>query len=203
AMDYRICDGFTDPEGGTGGLNSERLARLPASQWCYAPYYDIPMTARASRGAAVTFGSFNQFAKLSDECLALWSRILAHLPHAKLSVHGVPETAADDFLERLERRGIARERVTIAGRLGIRDYFAAIAEADIALDSMPYNGATTTLDTLWMGVPVVALRGDRPIARGTYSIVSAAGLRELATTTRDDYVESNVRLASEGARRDA
>ena len=198
SMDYRICDRFTDPEGETEELDRERLARLPASQWCYAPYYDIAANPRAPRaGAPVTFGSFNQFPKLGDACLDLWGEILRRVPDARLRVHGAPDGVRDDFLARLERRGVARARVSLTGRLGIREYFAAIEAVDIALDAMPYNGATTTLDTLWMGVPVVALRGDRPIARGTYSIVSAAGLPSLATTTPGDYVERNVRLAKD------
>ncbi len=204
AMDYRICDRFTDPEGETEALNAERLARLPASQWCYAPYYDIAMKLReAPANGAITFGSFNQLPKLGDECLDLWSAILRRVPHARLRVHGVPTQAHDDFLARLEHRGVAEARVSLTGRVGIREYFAAIEAVDVALDSMPYNGATTTLDTLWMGVPVVALRGARAIGRGSYSIVSAAGLAELATASPEEYIEANVKLATDEARRQA
>ncbi len=196
-MDFRICDNYTDPEGQTESLNSETLARLPNSQWCYLPYYDVPLrNLPDAAGRPVTFGSFNQFVKLSDSCLDVWATILRELPDARLSVHGVPRGAvANDFHERLERRGVTRDRVELHGRIGILEYFAAIQNVDIALDSMPYNGATTTLDTLWMGVPVVALRGDRTIGRGAYSIVSAAGLSELVAEELAEYIEKNIRLA--------
>jgi predicted O-linked N-acetylglucosamine transferase (SPINDLY family) len=203
AMDFRICDRHTDPEGATEALYTESLARMPDSQWCYAPYHDIPLkAATASARRPVVFGSFNQFAKVSDGCLDLWAAILRELPDARLRAYGVPAgVAAGDFRRRLEQRGVAPERATIHGRAGILDYFAAIEEVDIALDSMPYNGATTTLDTLWMGVPVVALRGNRAIGRGSYSIVSAAGLHELAAEDPAAYVEMNVRLAEDAAAR--
>ena len=203
SMDYRICDRFTDPEGETEALNTEKLARLPASQWCYAPYYDIALPQRAALSAtAVTFGSFNQFAKIGDACLDLWAEVLRRVPGSKLRVHGVPQGLdPGDFLGRLERRGVERARVALAGRLGIREYFTALGAVDIALDSMPYNGATTTLDTLWMGTPLVALRGTRAIGRGSFSIASGAGLDELVVGTPEEYVEANVRLANDVAAR--
>ncbi len=197
AMDFRICDRYTDPEGETEALNSEALARLPNSQWCYAPYYDIALKPLPPEGREpITFGSFNQFAKVSDGCLDLWAEILRQVPGSRLRVYGVPAgVAADDFHARLEQRGVPRARATLYGRTGILDYFAAIEDVDIALDSMPYNGATTMLDTLWMGVPVVALRGGRAIGRGTYSIASAAGLGELVAESPAEYVAKNVALA--------
>jgi protein O-GlcNAc transferase len=203
AMDFRICDRFTDPEGETEKFNTESLARLPGSQWCYAPYYDIPLRPLRPAGERpVTFGSFNQFAKVSDSCLDLWAQILQRVPDSRLRVYGVPAgVALEDFHGRLEARGIPRSRVTLSGRAGILDYFAAIEDVDIALDSMPYNGATTTLDTMWMGVPVVALRGERAIGRGSYSIASAAGFGELLAQNGAEYVEKNVALAQDGAAR--
>jgi predicted O-linked N-acetylglucosamine transferase (SPINDLY family) len=98
----------------------------------------------------------------------------------------------------MERR-IEPGRVDIHGRTSILGYFAAIADVDIALDTFPYNGATTTLDTLWMGVPLVALRGERGVARSSYSILQSMGSPELIASSPDDYVERNVRLARDGA----
>jgi predicted O-linked N-acetylglucosamine transferase (SPINDLY family) len=203
AMDFRICDRHTDPEGATEAFNTESLARLPHSQWCYSPYYDLPLKALPAAGSRpVTFGSFNQFAKVSDACLDLWAAILREVPESCLRVYGVPAgEAAERFHARLEQRGVPRQRATLHGRAGILDFFAAIEDVDIALDSMPYNGATTTLDTLWMGVPVVALRGTRAIGRGTCSIASAAGFTELVTETPAEYVERNIHLARDSRAR--
>jgi predicted O-linked N-acetylglucosamine transferase (SPINDLY family) len=199
AMDYRIVDRYTDPAGATESLSTETLVRLPHSQWCYVPYYDIPLQPVREQGdGAIVFGSFNQFAKLSDACVELWSEILRQVPGSLLRVHdAVAGGASEHLLERLAARGVERERVSLMKRTGIRGYFAAIEAVDIALDSMPYNGATTTLDTLWMGTPVVGLRGDRAIGRGTYSIVRAAGIDELAADDKAEYVRKNVQLAQE------
>ena len=182
AMDYRICDAHTDPEGETERLYTERLVRMPHSQWCYAPWIgheSLPVPQLEKR-ASVVFGSFNQYVKISDECLALWCKVLSRVPESSLLVLDVrqPETRTT-LLERIERNGIDPARVTTRGRQSIAEYFAAIGSVDIALDTFPYNGATTTLDTLWMGTPIVALRGDRAIARGCYSILKTLGADEL------------------------
>jgi protein O-GlcNAc transferase len=99
--------------------------------------------------------------------------------------------------ERFEGQGVPRARIELSSRVGILEYFAAIQAVDIALDPIPYNGATTTLDTLWMGVPVVGLHGKRSISRGTYSILSAANLHELVAQTEDEYLKINVKLAKD------
>ena len=99
------------------------------------------------------------------------------------------------LLERIERNGVDRARIVTRGRQSIADYFSAIGSVDIALDTFPYNGATTTLDTLWMGTPIVALRGERAISRGCYSILKTLGADELIALDPDEYVDINVRLA--------
>lgn len=202
-MDYRICDRHTDPEGATEHLHTERLHRLPHSQWCYAPYYDVPLVPQRERANGVVFGSFNQYAKISDVCLDLWCRILVQAPEARLVVLGVPggNTQAA-FRQRLAGRNVDPDRVEVRDRIGILEYFAAIGSVDIALDTFPYNGATTTLDTLWMGVPLVALCGDRGIARGGASILQSMDLPELIARGPAEYVELNVRLARDRGSRD-
>ena len=201
AMDYRICDRYSDPQGAER-YHTERLLRLPHSQWCYAPQHDIPVVQRphAGQADAIVFGSFNQYAKISDACLDLWCRILDRIPEATLVVLGVPSGRTQEaFRDRVARRRIDPSRVVVDDRKSILEYFAAIANVDIALDTLPYNGATTTLDTLWMGVPLVALRGDRGIARGGYSILQTLGLPELTASSPDEYVDTNVRLARDPA----
>ncbi|MFO1325311.1 MAG: tetratricopeptide repeat protein [Burkholderiales bacterium] len=200
-VDYRICDGHTDPPGATERLNSETLVRLPNSQWCYAPLHGADgEVAAAPHAGPPVFGSFNQFWKISDTCVDLWARILREVAGARLRVVGAPEgSAARALRERFARRGVAADRIELSARVDVHRYFAAIGEVDVALDTTPYNGATTTLDTLWMGVPVVALAGDRASARSGVSLLRTLDLPELVADTPDRYVELNVRLATDAA----
>jgi predicted O-linked N-acetylglucosamine transferase (SPINDLY family) len=192
-MDYRLCDRSTDPEGETDHLNVETLYRLPHSQWCYAPFYDIPLVDRPRD--KVVFASFNQYTKISDPCLDLWCQILTRVPEASLAAYAIPAGKSQESLNtRLAARGIDPERVVIRDRLPVRDYLETIGTVGVALDTFPYNGATTTLDTLWMGVPVIALRGERSISRSSYSILCSMGASELIAETPEEYVELNVRL---------
>jgi predicted O-linked N-acetylglucosamine transferase (SPINDLY family) len=171
---------------------------MPNSQWCYVPWGEVPLTIEphADRPDAIVFGSFNQYVKISDNCIGLWSRILVRVPEARLVVLDIREAdTRRTLLNRLARNGIDSARVTVRGRENLADYFNAIANVDVALDTSPYNGGTTTFDTLWMGVPVVALRGERGISRGTYSILTSLQLPELIANSTDAYVDLNVRLA--------
>jgi len=203
-MDYRITDAFTDPPGLTESLHTEQLARMPHSQWAYVPHTEGPEPRETPRspGEPVVFGSFNQMAKLSDGALAIWAEVLREVPQARLRVHAVPdEVAAEDLRTRLERLGVARSRVETRGRVSTADYLASIADVDIALDAFPYNGGTTTLDTYWMGTPLVALAAGRGISRGSFSIASSAQLEELIAHDRAEYVARNVALARDAQAR--
>jgi predicted O-linked N-acetylglucosamine transferase (SPINDLY family) len=198
AMDYRITDAHTDPVGMTEGLHTEQLVRMPNSQWCYFAWHDIAEIPipHVERPDALVFGSFNQYSKITKATLALWARVLNQVPAAELVVLDVRQERSRALLrDRLGNVGLDVNRVRLHGRMPIREYFAAIGNVDIALDTMPYNGATTTLDTLWMGVPLVAFSGDRGIARGSYSILKTLGEEELIATTHDEYVDINVCLA--------
>ncbi len=202
AMDYRLCDALTEPAPEADRLHTETLYRLPHGQWCYEPVYEVPLVdpPHPSTPDALVFGAFNQFAKISDECVALWASVLNRLPHSSISVFGVPEGGTRSrFIERMAKCGVDAARVYLHGRVGVLEYFAAIGNVDVALDAFPYNGATTTLDTLWMGVPLVALRGERGISRGSYSILATLGAPELVALSVEEYVEKNVALATDAA----
>jgi predicted O-linked N-acetylglucosamine transferase (SPINDLY family) len=197
-MDYRICDRYTDPVGTSERFSTEQLVRMPHSQWCYLPWVEVaPVDVpHPDRPDALVFGSFNQFAKISDACLELWSRVLAAVPAASLLILDVRDKDVRKMLlRRLDRYRIDPSRVTLRGRESVPDYFAAIGNVDIALDTIPYNGGTTTLDTLWMGVPVVGLCGDRGIARGSYSILQSLGAQDLIARDAHEYIDINCRLA--------
>jgi len=205
-MDYRICDQYTDPAGVAEQLHTEGLYRLPHSQWCYVPVHDVPLALdpHPERPGTLVFGSFNQYAKISDACLDLWCQILTEVPDATFIALDVPAGRTRDlFRERLAQRHVDPDRVVTQGLKSILEYFAAIGSVDIALDTLPYNGATTTLDTLWMGAPLVALRGERGIARSSYSILQSMSCTELIASSPAEYVEINVRLATDASWRAA
>jgi predicted O-linked N-acetylglucosamine transferase (SPINDLY family) len=154
------------------------------------PHADVPET--------VVFGSFNQHDRISDACLDQWCRVLLRVPEARLQVLDIrDENIRLSLLDRLARRGIDLTRIVTHGRQPIHNYFQAIGNVDIAFDTWPYNGATTTLNTLWMGVPVVALQGTRAISRGSYSIMCSLRMPELIAESADAYVERNVQLAQD------
>lgn len=199
-MDYRICDRYTDPEGVSDQLHTEKLIRMPDSQWCYDPWF---APARYSRGARpserIFFGSLNNSLKITDETLKLWCRILHDVPSADLLVIDVSEKDRQSLVGRFERHGIRGSRLSIRGRQSLEAYYCTAGDVDVALDTFPYNGATTTLDTLWMGTPVVAFAADRGVSRGSYSILNSIPLPELIAQTPEEYIEINVRLARDNA----
>ena len=200
SADFRICDGHSDPAGMTEQLHTEQLVRLPDSQWCYCPVLDfpeLPMPQRELPGHVV-FGSFNHASKLSERCVDLWCRVLDAVPASYLRIVNIPPGRTTEVLRKqIEQRGIASDRISIVPGMNIDEYFAAIGRVDVALDSFPYNGGTTTLDILWMGVPLVALAGDRSVSRSGVSILSVLQIPELIAGSDDDYVALNSRLAAD------
>jgi predicted O-linked N-acetylglucosamine transferase (SPINDLY family) len=195
---WRISDRHADPEGAER-RHTESIARLPHSQWCYRPFVSIPPSPLppSARNRHVTFGSFNQPLKLSASTRALWARILAEVGDARLVVLGVPDGRAQQELR--GDLGAAAERVTTLPYLPLEDYFRAVDGVDIALDTTPYSGGTTTLDALWMGVPVLTAPGARPSSRSAASILASAGLQEWIAAGPEDYVRRAVRLSADRA----
>ena len=202
-IDYRITDARADPPGEAERFHTEKLARLPHSQWCYRP----PSTAEpapappCSRNGYFTFGSFNRPAKLSPTARRLWAEILQRTPGSRLLIVGVPPGPATQALvEDFARLGVDAGRVSIEPRQPLEDYFKTLRSVDLALDPMPYGGGTTTCDALWMETPVLTLTGDRSVSRSAASILSLLGLEAWVATSPDDYVARAVALAGEGAR---
>lgn len=183
---------------------TELLLRLPHTHFCYAPLHDFPPLASppAARRGYVTFGCFNNFAKLTDEMLLIWRKLLHCLPTAHLLLK-------HKIFGEAEGRAYARERFRRLGlplaRLELRDYSAdyltEYAEVDIALDPSPYPGGVTTLEALMMGVPVVTLAGRRHGARFGVSFLENLGLDALVARTPADYVEIAAALAQDSAAR--
>jgi predicted O-linked N-acetylglucosamine transferase (SPINDLY family) len=182
-IQYRLCDAVTDPQDAQR-LHTETLVRLPGSQWCYRPRpaldYSLAAQPPRAKNGYVTFGSFNHAPKLSPSVLRMWARIMAGARDARLLLVGVPAGAARDTIAGgLASAGIATTRLDIVGRVSLQEYFQRLNEVDLALDTTPYSGGTTTCDALWMGVPVLTLPGSRPVSRSAAGILSVAELSRL------------------------
>ena len=169
-MDGCITDAHMIAPGSEQGF-TETLLPLPTSYWCYQPPLHAPEVKPppALENGYVTFGSLNSAAKGNDEVIRLWAEILRSVPRSRLIMHALG--GRQPLLERFASSGIEANRLTVVARQSLPDYFATYNQIDIALDPFPYNGGTTTLDALWMGVPVIALAGRLPLARAGASIL--------------------------------
>ena len=204
AIDYRITDVITEPEGaGHDRWYTEKLLRMPHTSWCMRPPSGGAAGAVSAEGGAgpgrpFTFASFNNFAKLSGAALDLWTDLLVSLPDAKLVVATVPEGRTQArLLERFAAAGVEPARIELHGLLSPDAYRAMHARVDLALDPFPCNGATTTLETLWLGVPVLALEGDSFRSRNGMGILFNASLAPLVARSPEHYLEIARRLASD------
>jgi protein O-GlcNAc transferase len=200
AMDYRITDRYTEPEGMTEHLNTEKLWRLPEIFCCYQAHESNPAVIDhppCEDNGYITFGCFNNFSKVTDPVLEAWARIMANVPDSRLllEIRGIdspPFRAAVE--ERLRRFGLPLERIILEPRKK-ENQFVLYNRIDIALDPFPCNGGTTSMDTLWMGVPLVALEGKHFVSRMGITILSNAGLPELVAPAVDQYVALATDLA--------
>jgi predicted O-linked N-acetylglucosamine transferase (SPINDLY family) len=202
-IDYRLTDRYTDPPVQSEAAGAEALWRLPLTQWCYRPYVEAPDVGPlpASTAGGVTFVCMNHPIKTSRSAFALWARILAAVPASRLILLATPyDGQRARVLAFFAGEGIAGERIEQVGEAPIATYLARYLRADIALDSLPCVGGTTTCDALWMGVPVVTLVGDRPFSRSGASLLRNAELTELITHTPDEYVRAAVDLATDRVR---
>jgi protein O-GlcNAc transferase len=205
AMDYRLVDAVTDPGAEADGGASETLLRLADGFLCYGPPAEAPEPASSSSpSGAVTFGSFNNPAKLSAATVDTWVALLLRLPEAQLVLKGPPfidSATRALFQARFAARGVAAKRVTLLGHLpDLTNHLSLYRRIDIALDTFPYNGTTTTCEALWMGVPVVTLLGDRHAGRVGASLLTRLDLGELIARDAEEYVAIATGLATNPAR---
>jgi predicted O-linked N-acetylglucosamine transferase (SPINDLY family) len=181
AIDARLVDSITDPAG-TEARCTERLVRLDPCFLCYTPPEDAPEPRMPAAEAPITFGSFNNASKIGPRTARIWSGVLAAVPGSRLLLKSAglaDRVTRGVLLQALAAEGIDPERVeTLDLAAGRREHLDAYARVHVALDTTPYNGTTTTCEALWMGVPVVAIRGDRHAARVSTSLLRAAGLSE-------------------------
>ena len=201
AMDYIIADRFVAPLDHSSHY-VESIWRMPDSYLCFAPPdVDIPARSPLSpTGTPLIFGCFSNLAKASPESVILWSSVLNRIPHSKLMLKakGLDEASVRDrLLDQMASYGVASERIIISSASSRKDYLAAYHRIDLMLDTTPFSGGTTTAEALWMGVPVVTLRGPTWAGRICESILSSVGLTELVADTAQQYVEIAVRLTSD------
>ncbi|WP_448205819.1 O-linked N-acetylglucosamine transferase, SPINDLY family protein [Azospirillum sp. sgz302134] len=205
-VDARLTDGIADPPGPADGWHAEKLIRLPKGFLAYRPPQgiDAPLDPPALAGGIVTFGSFNNAAKVTPEVVRVWSAILARLPSARLVLKSGaftdPPTRAR-YARHFADRGIAPARIDLLPPLPeADDHLLAYGRIDIALDPFPYNGTTTTCEALWMGVPVVTLAGRHHVSRVGASLLTQCGLPDLVAADEAGYVEAAVALARDPQR---
>ena len=208
-VDLRFTDGLADPGVDDAHMVSERLVRLPRPFLAYAPSDSAPDVAPRSAGAdrPVTFGSFNNLAKVSPETLDLWAEVLRQTPDSRLllKARGFSDAETRDrFADLFDARGVKRSRLDLRPHTAdVADHLAAYNEVDIALDAWPYNGVTTTMEALWMGVPVVTISADRHAGRVGRSLLSAVGLGRMVRHDRRSFVQAAVGLAGDADGRQA
>lgn len=198
-IDYLIADPWTLPES-EERFFTERVWRLPETRLCFSPpqerveVSDLP----ALREGIVTFGCFNSAAKLGDEVLALWSRVLKEVPNSRLMLKAKQFdelSIREQVVARFVAHGVTRERLIIEGWSSREDYFAAYGRIDIGLDPFPFPGGTTTAESLWMGVPVVTLAGKHFLSRQGVGLLMNAGLPGWVAETEDDYCMKAITFA--------
>ena len=203
SIDYRLTDDIADPPGTSDEFHTERLLRLDAGFLCYQTSNPEPAITDAPcvTNGHITFGSFNHLPKLNERVIRLWARILQRLPDARLLLKSrslVNDDVRAACAARFAAAGVSPERLLLRQMTpSRRAHMAMYGEVDIALDTFPYNGTTTTCEALWMGVPVITLAGERHAGRVGVSILQHAGCAAFIAENEDDYVERACALAGD------
>ena len=202
-IDWMLTDPVVAPEG-CEGLFSEQVMRLPNTVFCYAPEADYPYPAYDKTHAErpLTFGSFNNVPKLTPHTIKLWSAVLKEVPGSRLILKAPSfkdEKAIRVFSDRFAAEGVDVARIEFRGPVGLNDMMAEYADVDIALDPVPYNGGTTTLQAMWMGVPVIVKEGTNFVSRMGASFMRAAGLGDWVAKNDAEYVKIAAMMAKDRA----
>jgi len=199
AMDYRITDAFLDPPGLTEHYHTEQLLRLPDIGAAYRPQPGCPEVnpLPALTNGFITFASLNNSAKLNPALIHVWSSVLSAVPGSRLVLGNMTDQALQqDVTGLFANCGIPSERLVMLPRVSLEEYFSIHHQIDIGLDTFPYNGGTTTIHALWMGVPVVTLAGSTAISRQGLSLLSRVGLVDFIAQDHEQYVSIAVQFAN-------
>jgi len=202
AIDYRLTDSNADPAGVTDQYHVETLVRLPHGFLCYTPPDNAPTVAGlpATDKGYVTFGSFNHICKISSNTLNVWASILNKVPDSRLLIKYKAlndATTRNRLLDRFREYGVATDRIELLDYVPSRTaHLDSYNQVDIALDTFPYNGTTTTCEAMWMGVPVVTLAGREHAGRVGVSLLQQVGLASFIAQTEQEYVDTAVTMAN-------
>jgi predicted O-linked N-acetylglucosamine transferase (SPINDLY family) len=191
AMDFRLTDPFLDPPGTHEDWYSETTIRLPDTFWCYDPLTTTPMPGPlpVHKNGHITFGSLNNFCKVTPQAVKAWARVLQGVPRSRLLLLAPRTRFRQRVLDLMAESGISGDRIEFAAPRPRLDYLALYQRVDLGLDTFPYNGHTTSLDSFWMGVPVVTYVGDTVVGRAGWSLLSNLGMCDLAAETLEDFVQ--------------
>ena len=197
SIDARIADAVAIPPHAEVWF-SEKILRLPHSQWCYVPDEVTPPVSElpASRNGYLTYGSFHSVAKINARVLALWVQLLRSQPTARLLLVAWGEAAKRHLRAPFERAGI-ESRVMVVDTLPYDRYLELYHSIDVSLDVFPYSGGTVNCESLWMGVPVLTLAHDSPAGRGGASIMCAAGMPEWVAQSESQWIERAAELVAD------
>ena len=199
-MDFRISDVRSDPPGISQPVHTERLVYMPESQWCYpgAVKQEIDPVPPFERNGVVTFGSFNSALKITPEACRRWAQVMLRVPGSRMVIGNIlSERKRAAILREIAGLGVAEERLTFLPRVHAADYLRLYEGVDLTFDTFPYGGGTTTLDSLWMGVPVVAAVGETPVSRSAASLLAYLGLDDWIASSVDDFVDVATARASD------
>ena len=202
AMDYRLTDPYLDPPESSDEFYSETSLRLPSSFWCYDPLFsDVAVNPPpAQRRGFITFGCLCNYSKVNAEVVGLWMEILKRVDRSRLMILCPEGSHRTALLKSFEKDGIAPDRIELVGPRARQEYIQLYHQIDLGLDTLPYNGHSTSLDSYWMGVPVVTLVGKTVVGRAGVSQLTNLGLTELIADTSQKYIEIAVRLARDLSR---
>jgi len=200
AIDYRFTDIIADPIGKADELHSESLVRLANGFQCYKGNKAVHSNSELpfKKRGHITFGSFNNLPKVTPEVIKAWSHILHAMPKSCLVLKAKQlKYNASHYLDCFKKEGITEDRITLHGHMpSTHDHLELYNTIDICLDPFPFNGATTTCEALWMGVPVITLSGDRHVGRVGASILTNVGLTDFIAQDIDGYIQLAVDMAS-------
>jgi protein O-GlcNAc transferase len=196
AIDYRLTDPYLDPVGRHDDFYIEETIRLPETFWCYSSLASKPAVNElpALKNGYVTFGCLNNFCKINDALLKMWGDAMRAVPNSRLLLlanEGPSRQRAIDAM------GISPDRVEFVGYQSRRDYLATYLRIDLGLDTFPYNGHTSSLDSLWMGVPVITLAGETAVSRAGLSQTSNLGLADLVAFAPAEFVKLAAKWAGD------
>jgi protein O-GlcNAc transferase len=195
SIDYRLTDPFIDPPGQGDENYAEKSIRLPHTFWCYDPLTTEPQVNNlpALSSGQITFGCLNNYCKVHDQVLHLWQQVLQAVPNSKMLLLTPRGQHREHILQFFDP-----DRITFIEFLPRAQYLKTYHQIDIGLDTFPYNGHTTSLDSLWMGVPVISLAGNTSVSRAGFSQCSNLGLvDQLVATTPEQFVEKAKSLAND------